>query len=1039
MPNELALRLVATPTLQIAGIGLGNVDLLGKGHRETVDYLRSVPHRRVLAATGQAMKDGSFPIANVADLRRAIQAYGRAKNKPKAKRWIMRRARELKRPDLLPEAWGARTSNSTKVITADMAGVIAGEGDQLQEPTPQHDGVMVAIYPTPEVAQALVGHEPDDEPVDQLHVTLAYLGTVDEFDQDQLSRAEAVLSSLPTRTRTMEAQVQGVGTFIADDDANPQWYAVDCVGLAELRTDVVLALEAVGVEPRVDHDFTPHMTIRYGEPPLASEIPPGGDAKWPVGSISFVIGGGRTDITLTTPPANPVTEPGADNTEASVTLPTPTTEPLCEFVAAPGPCSLDRSAKHNWVEDVGGLPNYVCQVARAVARGGRSLDSAIPIAIGTLRNWAEGKGNVSAAVRARAASAIAEWEAKRAKAKAMPNKGSAVDGVELSVEDTTEIELFTSTLNPELSVLDLEEGFAMTAPTVPVHKAAPPAPGAPGKGGGDGNAAPDDIQVGDTVTNGEITGKVTDIGDENGVPFITVDAGDAGEVQLWPQGKPDGTPADDVKKVDAAGGGGGGAPKAGKPFAATPEVITAAGWAEDFEYYWDRKKDRTYRVIGDVVQSFIGTDGDNGEWGSDTRAAMEVRKLPGVIEDTTLHALVAAAVAEAPGADAVAPEAGRQFRIPVVIPEGVWSGDRRRFSKGSLEAKEPPMPLLWQKETDEGHKRSVTVGKITSVDQLQGGGLGNAMGVFDTHPDAVEAARQVREKFLTGVSGDVDQFDHELSQDESGRESLEINHARLVAATLVAKPAFQEASIEMVAEDGEEPVIIASAGPLFPPKAWFENPNLDGPTMLSVDDNGRVFGHIAEWNTPHTANPRLRPPRNRSGYRYFNRKPVRTQEGEDVRVGQLTLVGGHADITLDPDRASSHYDDTRSAVADVHCGEDEFGIWVAGAMRSDVTPEQVRAFRASEPSGDWREREGQLELLAVCQVNSAGFPVQPRALVASSGEVVALVAAGMIGHEIPTVEQRLEELSTLVGELVAERDARRRAEMSARITAALQA
>jgi hypothetical protein len=99
----------------------------------------------------------------------------------------------------------------------------------------------------------------------------------------------------------------------------------------------------------------------------------------------------------------------------------------------------------------------------------------------------------------------------------------------------------------------------------------------------------------------------------------------------------------------------------------------------------------------------------------------------------------------------------------------------------------------------------------------------------------------------------------------------------------------------------------------------------------------------------------------------------------------------------------------------------------------------VRTSSGFGPSGDWREREGQLELLAVCQVNSAGFPVQPRALVASSGEVVALVAAGMIGHEIPTVEQRLEELSTLVGELVAERDARRRAEMSARITAALQA
>lgn len=1036
MPNDLALKLVATPTLEIASVGLGNVDLLGKGHRETVNYLQSVPHRRVLAATGKAMKDGSFPIANVADLRRAIQAYGRAKNKPKAKRWIMRRARELKRPDLLPEAWGARTSNATKVITADMSGVIAGEGDQSQEPTPQHDGIMVAIYPPPEVAQALAGTEPDDEPADELHVTLAYLGTMDEFDQDQLGRAQKVLMSLPTRTRNIVAQVQGVGTFIAPDGDNPQWYSVDAVGLAELRTDVVLALEAADVEPRVDHDFTPHMTIRYGEPPLPAEIPtPLGDSEWPVGEIFFVIGGDKIGLPLTVAPDN-VGEPTADSLEQHVkaeemTAPTTSTE----FVKAPGPCSLDRSAKHNWVEDVGGLPNYICQVARGIARGGRSLDSAIPIAIGTMKNWAAGNGDVSAAVRARAAAALAEWEEKRAKAKAMPNKGSAVDGVELSADDTTEIELFTSTLNPELSVLDLEEGFAMTAPTVPAHKPGPPAPGAPEKKGGEGNPKVADIQVGDVVTSGEVTGEVIDIGDQDGIPFITVRTTDAGEVQLWPEGKPDGGEPDVVKKVEA----GGDAPKAPKPFAATPEVITAAGWAPDFEYFWDRKQGRTYRVIGDVVQSFIGTDGDNGEWGSDTRAAMEIRKLPSVTEEVTLHALVAAAVAEAPSVDAVAPEAGRQFRIPVVIPEGVWSGDRRRFSKGSLEAKEPPMPLLWQKETDEGHKRSVTVGKITSVEQLQGGGLGNAMGVFDTHPDAVEAARQVREKFLTGVSGDVDQFDHELSQDDNGRESLEINHARLVAATLVAKPAFQEASIEMVAEDGEQAVIVASAGPLFPPKAWFDNPKLTGPTMLEVTDDGRVFGHIAEWNTPHTANPRLRPPRNRSGYRYFNRKPVRTQEGEDVRVGQLTLVGGHADITLDPDRASSHYDDTRSAVADVHVGEDEFGIWCAGAMRSDVTPEQIRAFRASEPSGDWREREGQLELLAVCQVNSAGFPVQPRALVASSGEVVALVAAGMIGHEVPTVEQRIEELSTLVGELVAERDARRRAEMSARITAALKA
>lgn len=66
--------------------------------------------RQRLAAKNQAMPDGSFPIRNVADLKRAIQAYGRAKNKAAAKAWIIKRARQLGREDLLPEKW--RTSDT---------------------------------------------------------------------------------------------------------------------------------------------------------------------------------------------------------------------------------------------------------------------------------------------------------------------------------------------------------------------------------------------------------------------------------------------------------------------------------------------------------------------------------------------------------------------------------------------------------------------------------------------------------------------------------------------------------------------------------------------------------------------------------------------------------------------------------------------------------------------------------------------------------------------------------------------------------------
>lgn len=61
--------------------------------------------RRRLAARNQAMPNGSYPIRNVSDLKNAIQAYGRAKNKQAAKAWIKKRAKDLGREDLLPDNW----------------------------------------------------------------------------------------------------------------------------------------------------------------------------------------------------------------------------------------------------------------------------------------------------------------------------------------------------------------------------------------------------------------------------------------------------------------------------------------------------------------------------------------------------------------------------------------------------------------------------------------------------------------------------------------------------------------------------------------------------------------------------------------------------------------------------------------------------------------------------------------------------------------------------------------------------------------------
>jgi hypothetical protein len=139
-------------------------------------------------------------------------------------------------------------------------------------------------------------------------------------------------------------------------------------------------------------------------------------------------------------------------------------------------------------------------------------------------------------------------------------------------------------------------------------------------------------------------------------------------------------------------------------------------------------------------------------------------------------------------------------------------------------------------------------------------------------------------------------------------------------------------------------------------------------------------------------------------------------EGMDIPVGQLTLAGGHASLEASAAEAVRHYDDTASAVADVHAGEDQYGIYVAGALRPGCTPDQIRSLRASAPSGDWRPIRGSLELVAVCQVNVPGFPVA-RARVAS-GAVMALVAAGaatlakMKSDPVTELNARLKKLET---------------------------
>lgn len=389
----------------------------------------------------------------------------------------------------------------------------------------------------------------------------------------------------------------------------------------------------------------------------------------------------------------------------------------------------------------------------------------------------------------------------------------------------------------------------------------------------------------------------------------------------------------------------------------------------------------------------------------------------------------------------------------VIAREGEMTGDGRLIENGALRWDDLPIPLRVAFKDVGGHDGAEVCGRIETVERRDGGDI-YATGTFDLGSAAgTEAFRQVSEQMSNGVSIDTDDVTFRImeredanvpgassddSPDEGGRvrvmqvspedSIMVIESARLRAATLVAVPAFATARVyaagqvpsasepaerdedvdseeKMARSAGADPLsrdsLTAAAIPTAPPEAWFKDPALTGPTALVVEDDGRVYGHIAAWGTCHIGQVGkcVEPPTSPSNYAYFRTGALRTAEGTSVAVGHLTMGTGHAGPQDSANAAAEHYDNTGAVFADVAAGEDAYGIWVAGSLRPGITPEQVRVARSAPISGDWRTIRGSLELVGALAVNVPGFPVPRLRGLLASGEVKSLQASGVVAHD----------------------------------------
>jgi 2'-5' RNA ligase len=126
-----------------------------------------------------------------------------------------------------------------------------------------HKGTMIAVRPPESVCQSLALPDSGAEPVEQLHVTLAYIGPEASEDLD-LDLLRQIVDAQSQLSPYIAGTLSGHGTF-ENPDGDVSVVLVDSEELQVARALLVDALERAGIEVSREHGFVPHITLTYGE------------------------------------------------------------------------------------------------------------------------------------------------------------------------------------------------------------------------------------------------------------------------------------------------------------------------------------------------------------------------------------------------------------------------------------------------------------------------------------------------------------------------------------------------------------------------------------------------------------------------------------------------------------------------------------------------------------------------------------------------------------------------------------------------------
>lgn len=173
--------------------------------------------------------------------------------------------------------------------------------------------------------------------------------------------------------------------------------------------------------------------------------------------------------------------------------------------------------------------------------------------------------------------------------------------------------------------------------------------------------------------------------------------------------------------------------------------------------------------------------------------------------------------------------------------------------------------------------------------------------------------------------------------------------------------------------------------PLEPPVEWFAPPTeMPKDAGCIVEPNGRVYGYLCHWNAVlmDGGKDRWTAPKSKHSYAFAHTGDTVCEDGTTIKTANLGGDAGHATKGQSIEDIQKFYENTQTQLARVRYGEDENGVWFAGACWPTITDLDIAKMRASARSGhwavigDWKDirsgRQG-YELVGACMVNIPGL------------------------------------------------------------------